>query len=142
MYFLALRASNLGVHAAIKRRRNLSDIINRMKKNRTRLLASLRSETGEGSRGGGFPHHIQSTYMQLLQATAALRSALVLQAISKVYLDDDEVRRDTLMFYRLHAVLMTRAVDPREFPDDGEGGVGAECVPPCEPIHAWPRRHR
>lgn len=114
MYFLALRAANLSVHAALKRRRNLSDIVNRTKKNRARVLASLRSETGEGFRGGGFPQHVQSMYMQFLQASAALRSALVLQVVSKVYLDDEEARRDTLMFYRLHAVLMTRAVDPRK----------------------------
>jgi hypothetical protein len=35
------------------------------------------------------------------------------QAITRVFLDDPETMRETLLFYRLHAVLMTRAVDPQ-----------------------------
>ena len=120
LFFLALRAANLSVHASIKRRQNVVRHINGLKKARYRVLASLRSIPSDGLShiGNGasvFSPHINSTYSQFLQVTTRLRGALALQVISRVFLEDDECRRETLMFYRLLAVLLTRAVDPRTF---------------------------
>lgn len=119
MYFLALRAATLGTQAVLRRRSNLARSVNRFKKERAGLIASLRSTPMTQS--GAFPPHVPSSYSQLLRLTAVLRSSLVLQAVTKVYVDDDSNRRGLLMFYRLQAVLMTRAVDPRE---EGGGGAG------------------
>ena len=111
MYFLTLRAAHLGLQAALHRQKNIARQINHLKKERTRIISTLRNT---GFDGGVYPPHIQSTYAQLIQVTSLLRGYLLLLAVTRVFVDDEENRRDTLQFYRLHAVLMTRAVDPRE----------------------------
>ena len=145
MYFLALRAASLGTQAVLRRRSNLARSINRFKKERAGLIASLRSTPTTQS--GAFPPHVPSSYAQLLRLTAVLRSTLVLQAVTKVYLDDDSNRRGMLMFYRLQAVLMTRAVDPREEGGGGWGPAGSLvlCLSRARRRHVplrWRRRRR
>jgi hypothetical protein len=65
MYFLALRAARLGVQAVILRRPNIRKTLNRMKKDRTRLILSLRQLPNGGLGMRGYSPDVHSTYMQV-----------------------------------------------------------------------------